>query len=94
MSKFQVGDKVPMTEQVRAAYGANAWDYSHPEDSETDEFGTTHNHGRPGYEKFDRWLNMERARVWDEGWQAGYESGEVDGDPGADANPYRGQSNG
>jgi hypothetical protein len=39
------------------------------------------------YDEFDRWLNSERAKAWDEGWDS-----RVEGLTDLPDNPYRSES--
>ena len=49
------------------------------------------NHGRMPVEWFDRWLDAERARVWDEGHLAGASDGTSD--DWVSVNPYEREAN-
>ena len=57
-----MGDYTPTTQEVREVY---AWEDNYPYEGE-------HSPERAAW--FDRWLNAERARIWEQCAQAGWES--------------------
>ena len=76
-----MSDNTPSTELVRNVY-------SQDQHNEADDDGELE--GRDIFDfqdDFDRWLNTERARIWDEGEYAGQDPSENHG------NPYRSTPN-